>query len=51
MITFVSASWVVVADIFRMVAGGERVNRVRIRIWEKIIGFEFVGKDHDLEKA
>ena len=31
--TFVPASWVVVADIFRMVAGGQRVNRVRIGIW------------------
>jgi hypothetical protein len=30
---FVSASWVVVADIFRMVAGGQRINRVRIRIF------------------
>ena len=31
--TFVPASWVVVADIFRMVAGGQRVNRVGIGIW------------------
>ena len=28
--TFVPASWVVVADIFRMVAGGQRVNRVGV---------------------
>ena len=34
--TFVPASWVVVADIFRMVAGGQRVNRVGIGIWNTL---------------